>query len=146
MSDSGERATSTATPARQAIVGFIVEGVPKSPNSKSRTTWKSQVSGEAAKAWNFQEPIKAEVSVVIVYFYKLGSLDVDNMVKPILDALKDIILLDDAQVTQVLARKTELTIGVRIANASADVVAAIDRGMDCVYIGVMPAPDHGVMP
>jgi len=146
MSDSGEPVGEPSATLEQAIVAFIVEGVPKSPSSKSRATWKSQVSGAAAKAWNFQEPIQAEIRVVIVHFYKRGSLDVDNMIKPILDAVTNVIFVDDSQVTQVLARKTELTTGLRVANAAPDVVAAIDKGVDCVYIGVLPAPDHRVMP
>ena len=97
-------------------------------------------------AWGARPPIESSVGVVLVHFFKEGGLDVDNMIKPILDALTGIIFEDDRQVMQVLARKTELVTGLQIANALPDVVAALGRDADFVYVRVEGAPDLGIMP
>ena len=45
--------------------------------------------------------------VTITYLYNSGSrkIDVDNIPKPILDALKGLVYSDDSQVTDLLCRK-----------------------------------------
>ncbi len=146
MTNSGERSKEEGTEIGRPIVSFIIEGIPKSWRSKSCGTWMNQIRGVAAGEWGDQKLISHEVSVVLVYFYRDGGLDVDNMTKPILDALTDSVVVDDSQVTQILARKTELVSGQRIVNASPDVAAAIELGKDFTYVCVAPAPDHGVMP
>ncbi len=105
-----------------------------------------KVRGAAALEWGDQVALDSAVSVTIVYFYKDGSVDVDNMIKPILDALVQLVITDDSLVAQVIARKTELRPGLTVRNASAELAAVIDRGSDFVYVRVSEPPDHGVMP
>ena len=146
MVDGSEIPSPSSSVDTGVIVHFIVPGVPRSPTSRSRETWKAHVRGAAIQEWGTQPPIASDVSVVLVHFFKEGILDVDNMIKPILDALTGIIFVDDRQVIQVVARRTELVTGRQIVNASPDVVAAIERDADFVYVRVASAPDPGVMP
>lgn len=146
MVNSGESTRPGQQVSARPYVRFVVLGIPRSPTSKSRSTWQAHVRGSAVKEWGAQPLVTDHVSVVLVHFFKDGALDVDNMIKPILDALSGIVFEDDRQVAQVLARKTELVTGRQVLNASPDVVAAIERGADFVYVSVESAPEHGVMP
>ena len=126
---------------------FIVAGIPRSSQAgRSRRLWMAKVREAAVAAWSDDTPLDQPVSVVVVYFFKQGGVDVDNMVKPILDALKGVILSDDRQVSQVLARNTELVADSSITGADPDLARAIDGRTDFVYVRVDHPPDHGVMP
>lgn len=56
--------------------------------------------------------------VIITYFYEDASLDVDNIPKPILDALKGMVYSDDTEVSDLLCRKRDLNDDPRIQNPS----------------------------
>ena len=56
--------------------------------------------------------------VIITYFYQEASLDVDNVPKPILDALKGLVYSDDSEVSDLLCRKRDLNGDPRIQNPS----------------------------
>ena len=56
--------------------------------------------------------------VIITYFYEDASLDVDNIPKPILDALKGLVYSDDTEVSDLLCRKRDLNGDLRIQNPS----------------------------
>jgi len=45
------------------------------------------------------------VSLRILYFYDDVALDVDNVLKPILDALKGVLVEDDSAITDVDIRR-----------------------------------------
>ena len=46
--------------------------------------------------------------LTVMYFYESGSMDIDNLPKPISDALKGLVYLDDEQVTDIVCRKRNL--------------------------------------
>ena len=56
--------------------------------------------------------------VIITYFYEDAALDVDNIPKPILDALKGLVYSDDTEVSDLLCRKRDLNGDLRIQNPS----------------------------
>ena len=45
------------------------------------------------------------VSVTLSYHYTVDILDVDNIIKPVLDELKGLVYRDDIQVTKVVSQK-----------------------------------------
>ena len=65
--------------------------------------------------------------VTITYFYDRVSLDVDNIPKPILDALKGLGYLDDEQVTDIICRKRNLNTELRIENPSSVLAQGFSR-------------------
>lgn len=126
---------------------FIVKGIPRSVHSKiSRRGWIKTVNDTATAAWGQHEPLETELNVTIVYFYRAGRIDVDNLIKPIMDAMKGVIYVDDAVVSQVMARRTELKSGIEIGAASTGLVTALDAERDFVLVRVSGPPDHGVIP
>src|SRR3546814_997790 len=62
--------------------------------------------------------LDGSLSASIVYFHVDDTeIDVDNVIKPILDALKTHIYADDRRIEQVTARRTKL-VGLTVRNAT----------------------------
>jgi crossover junction endodeoxyribonuclease RusA len=72
-------------------------------------------------------------------------MDIDNLPKPISDALKGLIYLDDEQVTDVLCGKRNLNSNLRIENPSSILAEGFSRGSEFLYIVVEEAPDQQVI-
>lgn len=125
---------------------FVVMGIPRSSQAKSQNSWKEKVRSAAAKKWGNDPPLEDEVSAVILYFYRAGSVDVDNMVKPILDAMNTLVYVDDGQILQIIARRTELATGLDISGAAPELVEALNADSDFVFVQVNGPPDHGAIP
>ena len=57
--------------------------------------------------------------MTVTYFFTIDkNIDTDNFLKPILDALSQLIYCDDRQVTDILCRKRDLNGSPRIINPS----------------------------
>jgi crossover junction endodeoxyribonuclease RusA len=83
--------------------------------------------------------------LTITYFYDSISMDVDNIPKPITDALKGLVYLDDEQVTDAVCRKRNLNSNLRVENPSAILAEGLSRGNEFLYIVVEEAPDQEVI-
>ncbi len=83
--------------------------------------------------------------LTITYFYDNIAVDVDNIPKPILDALKGLVYSDDEQVTDILCRKRNLNGDLRIENPSSVLAEGLSRGHQFLYIIVKDAPDQEVI-
>ena len=81
--------------------------------------------------------------LTITYFYDDDSvpIDVDNIPKPVLDALKELVYLDDNQVTDILCRKRNLNSDLRIENPTEVLAEALDSGNKFLYVVIEEAPD-----
>jgi Holliday junction resolvase RusA-like endonuclease len=88
---------------------FIVDGPPVSQQTRRRERlkeWKTTVRQEAEKYWSSeQKTAMGDVMLQITYFYDAVIMDVDNIVKPIQDAIIGLAYVDDDQVTDILVRK-----------------------------------------
>jgi len=83
--------------------------------------------------------------LTIIYFYDAVEVDVDNILKPILDALKGLLYMDDNQIADILCRKRNLNSNLRIENPSSMLVDRFSRGKEFLYIVVEQAPDQEVI-
>ena len=100
---------------------FVIGGPPVSQQARRRNRvreWTRAVRSAAGRGWYAEAPVVGSVAVAITYFYGSDPLDVDNIPKPILDALKGLVYSDDSQVSDLLCRKRDLSEGPRIRNAS----------------------------
>lgn len=104
--ETGERRQSTAP-----RMDLVVRGIPASLQSSagSRERWKQRVQEAARARIREEDQILGECRGIVVYFY-FGEtqLDVDNVIKPISDALSGIAYGDDRNVSEWIARKTDL--------------------------------------
>jgi crossover junction endodeoxyribonuclease RusA len=71
-------------------------------------------------------------------------MDID-LPKPISDALKGLVYLDDEQVTNMLCRKRNLGSNLRIINPSSVLAEGLSRGNEFLYITVEEALDQEVI-
>ena len=127
---------------------FTVKGPPISHQTRNRQRlqqWKATVATAANAAWPNANTIAEEVSVTITYYYEDSSPDVDNIIKPIQDALVGIVFNDDDQVVDTKSRKRLINGSYRIRGASAILLSAFADGDDFLYIKVDEAPDTGVL-
>jgi crossover junction endodeoxyribonuclease RusA len=83
--------------------------------------------------------------LTVIYFYESGSMDIDNLPKPISDALKGLVYLDDEQVTDIVCRKRNLNRGLRVENPSLVLAEGFSRGNQFLYIVIEEAPDQEVI-
>lgn len=85
---------------------FVIDGPPISQQARRREKvrqWRDEVRKLAAQYWPAgEQPVAGPIMLTITSFYDSASIDVDNIPKPISDALKGLVYEDDKQVTDVL--------------------------------------------
>jgi hypothetical protein len=88
------------------LLEFVVIGTPVTSQgaSDNRRFWQERVRRAGRKAAADQLPVLSEVVLRLAYFYVSEPIgDLDNIVKPIQDALKEIAYMDDKQVVDLVA-------------------------------------------
>ena len=80
----------------------------------------------------------------ITYFYDYVTMDVDNIVKPIKDAIIGLDYVDDDQVTDILVRKRNLSGNFKVENMTSTLAEGFARGSEFLYIVVTDAPNQEV--
>ena len=81
------------------LLEFILPRRPISHQSKDATKrqrWKAFVTAEAQRAWQGQAALAAPCQLTLVYFCNDRPADIDNIIKPIQDALVGLVYVDDA--------------------------------------------------
>ncbi len=128
---------------------FIINGPPVSQQARRRNrvrAWIEEVKSVAAQYWPVEElPVTEPVMLTITYFYDSVSMDVDNIPKPISDALEGLVYFNDDQVTDVLCRKRNLNSDFRVENPSDLLAEGLSRSSQFLYIVVEDAPDQEVI-
>jgi crossover junction endodeoxyribonuclease RusA len=123
---------------------FIVEGTPvslQSHNRKILQAWKQKVRIAAQPLWASSAPVSHRIQVTILYLYLYNSSDLDNIIKPILDALNGLVYIDDKQITDIQAKKR--AINEALPENLLDILAeGIRNDKSFVYILVDIAPDQ----
>ena len=71
--------------------------------------------------------------MTITYFFDDYSGDVDNVSKPILDALNKLVYVDDRQVFDLVCRKRDL----QIHNPSLDLLEFINKSAQVIHISAV---------
>ncbi len=128
----------------------VIDGAPVSQQARRRARlrdWISKVENEAKNNWPEDElPVVDSIMVKITYFYEEDvspKIDVDNISKPILDALKGVVFADDSQVTDLLCRKRRSK-NIRVESSSDILLEQLDQKNEFLFIVVQDAPDQEV--
>jgi len=89
---------------------FARLGVPCTVQTRNKSrldNYKRDVRRAAVALWPGNAvPLAVPVRVIISYYYTSDVLDVDNIIKPILDQLKGLVYRDDLQVIKVVSQKS----------------------------------------
>lgn len=118
---------------------FIVEGTPISVQAKrSLKWWKQKVTDAAKLAWPTTAiPLVQELKVIITHFYvDLPPVDVDNIIKPIQDALIGLVYDDDHQIADTRVRRLSLDVEYLTENISSILNLALDKRQEFVHIKI----------
>ncbi|MFN6564334.1 MAG: RusA family crossover junction endodeoxyribonuclease [Nostoc sp. ChiSLP01] len=131
---------------------FIVNGRPVSQQARNRgkgnrlQDWKKTVRQEAEKYWSSeQKTATGLVMLQITYFYDSVEIDIDNIVKPIQDAIKGLAYVDDNQVSALVVRKRNLSGNFRIENMTPTLAEGFADGNKFLHIVVIDAPNQEII-
>ena len=109
--------------------------------------WKDFVAEQARDALGGQRALATEpVALRLLYLYDEVALDVDNILKPIHDALIGVVLEDDSVVTDVEIRKRWRGSGFTLNAVSPVLAAELELGREFVYVSLADAPAQDVLP
>ena len=109
--------------------------------------WKRLVAERARLA--LEEPrvlATTPVALRLLYLYDEVAVDIDNVLKPILDALIGVLLEDDAAVTDVEIRRRRLGVALAVNTVSPVLAAGFALGHEFVYVALTDAPPQDVFP
>jgi Holliday junction resolvase RusA-like endonuclease len=125
-------------------IEFLVLSRPMSLQTNSRVrfqSWKSQVRAEAAKAWGGRPILsEGEFHLTIVHLHHdVSTPDVDNIIKPIQDALEGVVLFNDNLVSDVESHRRMAGGRFEPARLPELLVDALDSSLDCVYVRLADA-------
>lgn len=118
------------------MVDFVVRGTPKSQNSKhTKKLWQQQVQNAVpALPKLLTGPLRVRIDF---FFAGATDVDTDNIIKPIQDALKNVVYKDDKIVVDVCARSINLEdLPMLVAVPSTLLSALAEPSSDFVFIQV----------
>jgi crossover junction endodeoxyribonuclease RusA len=106
-------------------------------NRKNLQAWKSYVRSRAMITWVGRATITAsDLQLTIVYLYDTDPVDVDNIIKPIQDALVELVYEDDIQLTDVDSHRRSLAGVFELTRLPPLLFDGIVQQDECVYVRV----------
>lgn len=120
---------------------FVVLGPPISNQQSSPqgrvnlSTWRAAVRAEAKSRWK-RPLLKQDLKVVVINFHSEGrpSLDLDNMSKPIFDAMQGVVYLNDRQITQAELAHRNISAPHSIPLVAKMLIEYLQTGQPFVYV------------
>lgn len=101
--------------------------------------WKRLVNVEAARVWAGQPLHAGDVRLTVVFLCVDAPIDVDNIIKPIQDALAGVVYADDVTVTDVDCHRRYFSDPIDLARIPPLLFAPTLDETECVYVRVEPA-------
>jgi crossover junction endodeoxyribonuclease RusA len=127
---------------------FLIPKRPVSLQARSRANlqaWKNFVCEEAKKVWDINLPPVSSppLRFSIVYLCDSSPADIDNIIKPIQDALVGLVFEDDFLISDVDSHRRFLADSIDITDLPPLLRDAVEMGRECVYVRVSDAEDLG---
>jgi hypothetical protein len=124
---------------------FVVAGTPVSTQTKSRRArreWRERIRGATETSLPEGHFASDGRISVTIYYFPAGAMqgDIDNIVKPVLDALGHCVYLDDSQVERVVVQKFEPDNVFDFLLPTAVLAAALSGTRPVLYVGVSDDP------
>jgi crossover junction endodeoxyribonuclease RusA len=129
---------------------FVVDGPPVSQQTRRRDRyhdWKRRVREAAERYWpSGQPPFDGDLRLTIYYFFEGAATDVDNVPKPIHDALVGLVFQDDVQITESVIRRRNLAGEFAVTSMTTVLADGLDSGREFIYVAVSRPPASGELP
>ena len=109
-------------------------------NRKNLRQWKDYVANEAAKSWEGPAVSNNNLQLTLIYLCGDDPVDVDNIIKPIQDALVGLAYTDDILITDVESRRRPLAGTYDVARCPDPLLQGIATGGECVYVRLSDQP------
>jgi crossover junction endodeoxyribonuclease RusA len=124
-------------------VEFIIPDRPLSLQAANRPNfqaYKDWVAALASMAWTAPPVTSGDVHVSIVFLCKpRGSIDVDNIIKPIQDAMNGVVYKDDSMVTDTDSHRRYLGEWIELTHLPPVLIEMLVAGDEGVYVRVRNA-------
>lgn len=129
---------------------FVIPQRPVSQQARRQARlreWKDFVAAHARLALHTPQPLMTEpIALRLLYLYDEAALDVDNILKPILDALIGVLLEDDSVITDVEIRRRSRRTTFTLNAVSPVLAAGLALGREFVSVALSDAPAQDVLP
>ena len=122
------------------IFEFLIPRRPVSLQAKRLQAWKSYVRAEASQAWNATPATAEAFRLTLVYLRNTSSVDSDNIIKPIQDALETVVYPADELITDVDSHRRLFTEPSDLTTSPALLIQGIAQQQECVYVRVQAGP------
>jgi hypothetical protein len=123
---------------------FVVTGSPISLQTNNRAllqSWKTKVRQAAVSRLPVGIPTIQSVQLIVIHYYTASPPDIDNIAKPILDALNLLVYIDDKQITDLTLRKRNLRNLSKAQNLPEVIAEALAKGEPFVYVKIDKSPN-----
>ncbi len=118
------------------IFEFLIPRRPVSLQAKLLQAWKAYVRAEASRAWNANPATAEAFRLTLVYLCNSSPVDIDNIIKPIQDALETIVYPVDELITDVDSHRRVFTEPFDLTTLPALLIQGIAQQQECVYVRV----------
>lgn len=119
---------------------FIITGKPVSLQTNNRAKlqeWKAKVGQAAAEAMPIEMQATSEPVQVIITHYCITQIsDLDNIIKPIVDAMKILVYVDDRQVTDLTVKRRQIKEFADVSGISSEIAEALAAGQEFIYVKI----------
>jgi Holliday junction resolvase RusA-like endonuclease len=105
-------------------------------NRRNYQAWKDYIYGRARQTWQDTPLAESSLRLTLVYLCDNDPADIDNIIKPIQDALIGVVIADDFQIIDVDSHRRFLTEEIDITYLPKMLIEGILLGHECVYIRI----------
>ena len=122
------------------IFELLIPRRPLSLQAKRLQAWKAYVRAEATHSWTTAPANAAAFRLTLVYLCNTSPVDIDNIIKPIQDALETVVYPADELITDVDSHRRLFTGPFDLTNLPPLLIQGIALRQECVYVRVQAGP------
>lgn len=106
-------------------------------NRQNLQEWKNYIYGRARNEWSGGTPYPdSGLRFTLVYLCNDSPADIDNIIKPIQDALVGLVFADDSLISDVDSHRRFISDSIDITNLPPLLIEGVLLDEECVYIRV----------
>ena len=122
------------------IFELLLPRRPVSLQAKRLQPWKIYARAEASRVWRTQPAAAEAFRLTLVYLCNTSPVDIDNIIKPIQDALETVVYPADELITDVDSHRRLFTEPFDLTTLPTLLIQGIAQQQECVYVRVQAGP------